>query len=212
MLYRPLPNPKMSGTPLLNVSKWLPRFQLNGVSWVHIFPLLFEPDTPAAKEVNASCCRPDLDVKCAVSCCGLLLWASPSSLWPCTVPSGRIWRWCPPFMQYSRVSRLESRSGPLSTVCSSDTSTSSSVIPLGGHTDVSPTGSFVGELGFCEKEISAISPLQWSGVYMLVNARRDHRDSWVRVPDSWPQPPTGIMKCDQWPQPWLLHLWELVWQ
>lgn len=34
----------------------------------------------------------------------ILLWASLSSLWPCTVPSGRIWRWCPPFMQYSRAS------------------------------------------------------------------------------------------------------------
>lgn len=34
------------------------------------FFLLYEPDTdtPAVREVNASCCRPDLDVKCAVGC------------------------------------------------------------------------------------------------------------------------------------------------
>lgn len=36
-------------------------------------------------------------------------------------------------------------------------------------------------------------PLQWSGAYMVVNERRDHTGSWMRVPDSWPQPPNGIM-------------------
>lgn len=35
-----------------------------------------------------------------------LLWMSFSSLLPSTVPSGRICRWCPPFMQYRRVSFL----------------------------------------------------------------------------------------------------------
>lgn len=57
-------------TLLSNVSNFLPRLSDAALPLSLPFFLVLEPDTPVVRDVNASCCRPDLDVKCAV-CCGL---------------------------------------------------------------------------------------------------------------------------------------------
>lgn len=44
----------------------------------------------------------------------------------------------------------------------------------------------------CGEDNQRVRLPQRSGVSVHVSARRDHAGSWMRVPDSWPQPPTGI--------------------
>lgn len=140
------------------------------------------------REVNASCCRPDLDEKCAVGC----------SL---TVNVPVI-----PLALHSPVGQELEVMSAIHAVQTSHPP----VVPqqVAGHslilgcqhlsvrhpapTAVAPTGGTCrGAWSSLWEWSSACVPLRWSGVHMLVNERRDQTGR-MRVSDSWSQPTTGI--------------------